>query len=94
MRDVFFWIAVLSCASGQAMIIRSTLRARAHAAHATAPAGVARPRPAAELAWTLLPALALAATLTVTWRAMQGDPAMMIMPNVPAAPHAPPPAPR
>jgi len=47
MRAVFFWIAVLSCIAGQAMILRSTLRARAHRAPAE---GVASPRLASELA--------------------------------------------
>ena len=67
MRAVFFWIAVLSCIAGQAMILRSTLRARAHRAPAE---GVASPRLASELAWAVLPAVMLAATLVVTWRAL------------------------
>lgn len=78
MRDVFFWVAVLSCAAGQAMILRSTIRARAHGVNAPPPAGVARPRFAAELGWTLLPALGLAVTLAFTWRAMRSDSAMMM----------------
>jgi hypothetical protein len=67
MRAVFFSIAVLSCIAGQAMIIRSTFRARAHRASAE---GIASPRFASELAWTVLPAAVLAATLLVTWRAL------------------------
>ena len=67
MRVAFFWIAVLSCTAGQAMILRSTFRARAHRAPAE---GVASPRFAAELAWAVLPAVMLAATLVVTWRAL------------------------
>ena len=94
MRDVIFWFAVLSCACGQAMILRSAMRARVHAAHATAPAGVVRPRFAAEIAWTVLPALFLAATLAVTWRAIHAAPAPMMMDDMPAAAHAAPAPPR
>jgi hypothetical protein len=67
MRDAFFWLAVLSCASGQALILRSTFRARARATRAE---GIVAPRFASELAWALLPAAMLAATLAVTWRVL------------------------
>jgi hypothetical protein len=80
-RDTLFWLAVLSCAVGQALIIRSTVRERAHAERAGADADVPRPRRATELAWTLLPALMLALTLGFTWRAMHAaKPAPMEMP--------------
>jgi len=67
MRAAFFWVAVLSCLAGQAMILRSTIRARAHVPRAR---GLATPRFAAELAWAILPAAMLAATLALTWRAL------------------------
>ncbi|HUO51219.1 MAG TPA: hypothetical protein VMT93_01760 [Gemmatimonadaceae bacterium] len=63
-----FWVAVLSCVLGQAMILRSAMRARAH----VGAAGLAMPRRASEIAWTVLPALVLAATLVATWRAITG----------------------
>ena len=81
MRTTFFWLAAACCAAGQLLILRSVIRARAH----VAAAGEARPRFAAELAWTLLPALVLALTLAATWRAVRADAAMH---NMPAAAHA------
>ena len=94
MRDVIFWLAVLSCACGQAMILRSAMRARVHAQHAHTPAGVVRPRVASEIAWTVLPAIFLAATLAVTWRTIHAAPAPMAMDDGPAAAHASPATPR
>jgi hypothetical protein len=94
MRDVVFWIAVLSCACGQAMIVRSALRARIHAAHANTPAGIAQPRASSELAWTLLPALVLGATLVITWHAIHAPAAVTMLDDVPAAAPAAPPSPR
>ena len=61
MREFLFWSAVLSCAAGQILIIRSTWRAREHAATAPMPAGVPRPGARSEMAWVILPAVMLAA---------------------------------
>jgi heme/copper-type cytochrome/quinol oxidase subunit 2 len=65
--DAIFWIAAVCCLVAQTAIIRSTLRS-----HTPAPAGqqMPRPRTAVELAWVLLPALALAGVFALTWRAM------------------------
>jgi heme/copper-type cytochrome/quinol oxidase subunit 2 len=70
MRDILFWAAVASCATGQALIIRSLFRARTRTAGGATPAGMPAPGAAAEFAWTLLPAVGLAAVLVFTWRAM------------------------
>jgi heme/copper-type cytochrome/quinol oxidase subunit 2 len=70
MRDIFFWAAVASCAAGQALIIRSMFRARTRALGGATPAGIPEPNAAVEFAWTLLPAVGLAAVLLFTWRAM------------------------
>ena len=70
MRDFFFWCAVLSCAAGQVLILRSYTRARARAMGGATPPGVPEPRALTEFAWTVLPALALAVVLVFTWRAM------------------------
>jgi len=75
MREFLFWSAVLSCAVGQIMIVRSTWRAREHAATAPMPEGVPRPVTLKEMAWVVLPAVALALVLVLTWRAMHA-PAM------------------
>ena len=66
--DAVFWIAVVACAVAQVAITRSVLVAR----QPELPAGarVAPARRPAELAWALLPALAVAGVLVLTWRTM------------------------
>jgi hypothetical protein len=70
MRDAFFWCAVASCVAGQALILRSAMRARTRTASGATPEGVPAPRALPEFAWTMLPAVGLAAVLVFTWRAM------------------------
>lgn len=55
--DAVFWTAVGSCAIAQVAIVRAVV---------TSPK-----RRAIELVWAVLPALALAAALVVTWRRMR-----------------------
>lgn len=66
--DAVFWIAVVACVVAQVAITRSVLVAR----QPELPAGarVAPARRSAELAWALLPAVALAAVLALTWRTL------------------------
>jgi heme/copper-type cytochrome/quinol oxidase subunit 2 len=63
-----FWVAVACCVAAQVAIVRSAIRARSRAAGD----GIEVPRPkrVIEIAWTLLPALALALVLVLTWRAI------------------------
>jgi heme/copper-type cytochrome/quinol oxidase subunit 2 len=72
-RDTFFWFAVLSCAVGQTMIIRSALRDPAPPMSGDAASSVPRPRRGTEIAWTMIPAVMLAATLAFTWSAMHSS---------------------
>jgi len=70
--DAIFWIAVASCALAQVAIVRSVLRMRGSAAgtaHGSSPM-LPRTRPAIEIAWVVVPALALALVLARTWRTM------------------------
>ena len=70
--DAIFWIAVASCALAQVAIVRSVLRMRGSAAgtgHGSSPM-LPRARPAIEIAWVVVPALALAIVLALTWRTM------------------------
>lgn len=68
--DAVFGLGVVSCAVAQAAILRSVLRTR----RAASPnEGVPRPRFAIELAWAVVPAIALAALLVATWRTMHPD---------------------
>ena len=66
--DAAFWIAVAACVIAQAAITRSVLVAR----QPELPAGsrVAPARRPVELVWALLPAVALAGVLFLTWRAI------------------------
>jgi heme/copper-type cytochrome/quinol oxidase subunit 2 len=74
--EATFWVAAVACAVAQLAIVRSVLIARA-------PEGVAEPdarldparrrpvRRAGEVAWAVVPALALAGVLVFTWRAVR-----------------------
>jgi hypothetical protein len=64
LADAIFWIAVASCLVAQAAILRSVLAGRG----AAAPAPL--PRRAAEVAWAIVPAVALALVLAATWRSL------------------------
>lgn len=66
---MIFWAAAAGCALSQAAIVRSALRARAQR-----PDGSASPPRAIEVAWTVVPALALLLVLVVTWRALHPAP--------------------
>jgi heme/copper-type cytochrome/quinol oxidase subunit 2 len=66
--DAVFWAAVAACVVAQLAITRSVFAARQPALPADA--RVAPARRSAELAWALLPALAVAGVLALTWRAM------------------------
>jgi heme/copper-type cytochrome/quinol oxidase subunit 2 len=54
-----FWAATLLCAVAHLGILRSVLRSRN--------------RGAMEIAWAVLPAIALAAVLVMTWRTMHAS---------------------
>ena len=64
-----FWAAAALCAVAQVAIVRSALRTRGGTVSAGSHAR--RSGPAAELLWVLLPAVMLAGTLLLTWRALE-----------------------
>ena len=64
---IVFAVCVAACIVAHVAIIRSVLRSRA----AVADPGVPRPRVLVEIAWALVPAIALAFVLTATWARMQ-----------------------
>jgi hypothetical protein len=79
--DAIFWVAVVCCAVAELFILRSTFAPRER----RRPSGDDPPGPrsaeplpllrrAAELAWALIPAVALALVLAATWRAMHPAP--------------------
>jgi heme/copper-type cytochrome/quinol oxidase subunit 2 len=84
--EATFWVAAVACAAAQVAIVRSVFVARAPVDGA-ADGDVPRPAPTRrgpEVAWAVVPALALALVLVFTWRAMHPAPAA----SVPAAPAA------
>ena len=66
--DAIFWIAVVACAIAQVAITRSVLGARQP--ELPADARVAPARRSAELAMAVIPAIALAGVLALTWRTL------------------------
>jgi len=70
--DAIFWIAVAFCAAAQLAILRSMLvvPAERDGRHSGW-------RRAAEIAWAVLPGVALAVVLVYTWRAMHGDASLL-----------------
>jgi hypothetical protein len=72
--ETIFWLAVLSSIVAEIAILRAVFRTRSVAARpAAAPdeRSLPRVRRGAEILWAVLPALALALVLVMTWRAMR-----------------------
>lgn len=67
--DVVFWASVVLCAVAQVAILRSVFVAR-HTPPPIAPSAVPPVRRAVEIVSALVPAVALAALLALTWRAI------------------------
>lgn len=78
--DAVFWVALVCCVVAQVAILRSAL-AR-HLPPADAPASLPATRRGVEILWAVLPAIALAAVLVLTYRAVQSRPTA---PGTPAA---------
>ena len=68
-----FWIAVLCCAVAQLAILHSVVGSPARVAGSEP---TSRARRAAEIAWAVIPGVALAIVLAFTWRAMHAMHAM------------------
>ena len=68
--DAIFWIAAVSCLIAQGAILRSVLAARTGRGAADAP----RARQSVEIAWAVVPAVALALVLAATWRTLHPTP--------------------
>ena len=71
--DGLFWSSVACCALAQFFILRSVYGGRSAGRRTSDPggAGVPQPRGTLELLWAIVPAIALAALLVFTWRAMR-----------------------
>lgn len=65
--DAIFWVAVACCAVAQVAILRSVLVSPVEAGE---PVRSSVWRRTAEIAWAVLPGIALAVVLVYTWRAI------------------------
>jgi heme/copper-type cytochrome/quinol oxidase subunit 2 len=67
LADAIFWVAVACCTIAQLAIVRSAIVSPARVAGSAPTSGVRR---TAEIAWAVIPGIALAVVLLYTWRAM------------------------
>lgn len=79
LTDVIFWFSAVSCALAQAAILRSVIIAPARASDRPAGSPVRR---ALEIAWAVLPGVALVAVFVLTWRVMHGTHVPAVSPSV------------
>jgi hypothetical protein len=75
LAEMIFWIAVVACAVAEVAILRSTFVAQRANKSELVPAS---PR-GGEIAWALLPALALCAVLIATWQRIEARESHMQM---------------
>jgi hypothetical protein len=67
LAETIFWIAAVACVIAEIAILRSTFAARYAIKSELVPAS---PR-SSELAWAIIPALALSAILVATWQRIE-----------------------
>jgi heme/copper-type cytochrome/quinol oxidase subunit 2 len=67
LAETIFWIAAVACVIAEVAILRSTFAARYANKSELVPAS---PR-STELAWAIIPALALSAVLVATWQRIE-----------------------
>ena len=66
--EIVFWIAAACCLVAQIALVQSAIRSPMSGSPDTA--AVVMPRRSIEIAWTIVPAIALVLVLAFTWRAM------------------------
>ena len=71
LADAIFWIAVACCTVAQTAIIRSAIVSPTRVAGSEPTSNARR---AAEIAWAVIPGIALAAVLFFTWHAIHAVP--------------------
>ena len=67
LAETLFWIAAVACAIAELAILRSTFLARRGKKSELVPSASQR----SELAWAVIPALALGVVLTATWQRIE-----------------------
>jgi heme/copper-type cytochrome/quinol oxidase subunit 2 len=93
LAEMIFWVAVVACAVAEVAILRSIFVSRSANKSELVPAS---PR-GGEIAWAVIPALALCAVLVATWQRMEARESHMQMMDHSGMDHpmqmpAPPPA--
>ena len=67
LAETLFWIAAVACAIAEIAILRSTFAARRAIKSELVPSA----SPRGELAWAVIPAVALGVVLTATWQRIE-----------------------
>lgn len=67
LAEAIFWIAAIACVIAEIAILRSTFAAQ----RANKSELVPKASPRGELAWAIIPAVALAVVLTATWQRIE-----------------------
>ena len=75
LAEIIFWIAAVACVIAELAILRSTFAAR----RATKSELVPSSSPRSELAWAIIPAVALVLVLTATWQRIEARDSHMNM---------------
>jgi membrane protein implicated in regulation of membrane protease activity len=75
LAETVFWIAAAACIVAEIAILRSTFAAAPTAKSDLVPAASRR----SEVAWAIVPAIALSAVLVVTWRKVESRASHMQM---------------
>jgi heme/copper-type cytochrome/quinol oxidase subunit 2 len=73
LAETIFWIAAVACVIAELAILRSTFAARSAKQSELVPTV----SPRGELAWAIIPALALVVVLTATWQRIEAREAHM-----------------
>ena len=73
LAETIFWIATVACVIAELAILRSTFATRSANKSDLVPAA----SPRGELAWAIIPALALGVVLTATWQRIEARDAHM-----------------
>ena len=75
LAEIIFWIAAVACVIAEIAILRSTFASRRSNKSELVPSS----SPRGEIAWAVIPALALVVVLTATWRRIEARQAHMQM---------------
>jgi heme/copper-type cytochrome/quinol oxidase subunit 2 len=67
LAEIIFWIAAVACVIAEIAILRSTFASRRGNKSELVPAS----SPRGEIAWAVIPAIALIVVLTATWRQIE-----------------------